>query len=206
SATTTATNEAKAPASVEAALIVLPPDTPATREPWRFQLAAEAVGAIGMLPGFAPGVELGFGAKAPRLPELRLVAGWYAPREQRSGEQDSGARFDALYLGLEVCPFEHERGISVWTLCAGQTLGRTHVAAFGFDENSSSSHFNYALLARAAVQLALASHWSVRLGARAEVPLTRGVYSYGTPEGAQQGLYQPSPVAAVLDLGLIVRL
>ena len=199
-------SEAKQPASEETSLIVLPPDTPAAREPWRFQLAVEGVSAIGMLPGFAPGVELGFGAKAPRLPELRLIAGWYAPRERRSGEQDSGARFDALYLGLEVCPFEQQRGISVWTLCAGQSLGRTHVAAFGFDENSSSNHFSYALLARGAVQLALASHWAVRLGARAEVPLTRGVYSYGTPEGGQQGLYQPSPVAAVLDLGLIVRL
>ena len=199
------TNEAKAPASDETSLIVLPRDTPAARQPWRFQLAVEGVGAIGMLPGFAPGIELGFGAKAPRLPELRLIAGWYAPREQRAGE-NSGARFDALYLGLEVCPFEHERGISVWTLCAGQALGSTRVAAFGFDENSTSNHFSYALLARGAVQLALAEHWGVRLGARAELPLSRGVYSYGTPEGGQQGLYQPSPVAAVLDLGLIVRL
>jgi hypothetical protein len=202
----TTTSDVKPAAREETPLIVLPRDTPAAREPWRFQLAVAGVGAIGMLPGFAPGLELGFGAKAPRLPELRLIAGWYAPREQRADEQDWGARFDALYLGLEVCPFEHERGVTVFTLCAGQAIGRTHVAAFGFDENSTSNHFNYALLARGAVQLALASHWALRLGARIELPLTRGAYSFGTAEGGQQALYQPSPVAAVLDLGLIVRL
>lgn len=202
----TSASEAKATKSKETSPIVLPRDTPAARQPWRFQLAVEGVGAVGILPGFAPGVELGFGAKSPRLPELRLIAGWYAPRERRTSAEDAGARFDALYLGLEVCPLELESGISRWTLCAGQTLGRTHVAAFGFDENSTSNHFSYALLARAAVHLDFASHAAVRLGARAEVPLSRGMYGYGTPEGGQQGLYQPSPVAAVLDLGLVVGL
>ena len=186
--------------------IRLPPDTPAPRQPWRVQLAAGGIGAIGLLPGFAPGIELGFGAKAPTLPELRLFAGWYAQREQRRPEQDAGARFDLVYLGLEVCPVEHESGVTGWFICAGQSLGRLHVSAFGFDENSTSNHLTYALLLRGGVQLALASHWAARLGIRAEAPLARGVFGYGTPDGGQQGLYQASPVAAVLDLGVVVRL
>ena len=198
--------EAEAAPSEEALTIRLPRDTPAPREPWRFQLAAEGVGAIGLLPGFAPGVEVGFGAKAPTLPELRLFAGWYAEREQRRSEEDAGARFRLAYLGLEVCPVEQQLGITEWFACAGQSLGRMQVASFGFDENSSSNHLTYALLARGGVQLALASHWAVRLGIRAELPLNRGVFTYGTPEGGQQGLFQASPVAAVLDLGLVVRL
>ena len=193
-------------ASEETLAIRLPRDTPAPREPWRWQLAAEGVGALGILPGFAPGVEFGFGAKAPTLPELRLFAGWYAPREQLRSELDAGARFDLAYLGLEVCPFEPKLGISEWFVCAGQSLGRMRVAAFGFDENTTSNHLTYALLARGGVQLALAAHWAARLGIRAELPLTRGVFSYGTPEGGQQGLFQVSPVAAVLDLGIVVRL
>jgi len=195
----------EAPRENESA-IRLPRDTPAAREPWRIQLAAEGVGAIGILPGFAPGIELGIGAKAPRLPELRLFAGWYGPREQRRAEQDAGARFDALYLGFEVCPFEPTLGISQWTICAGQSVGRLRAAAFGFDENTTSDHLTYALLARGALQLALSSRVAVRFGVRAELPAVRGVFRYGTPNGGQQELYRPSPVAAVLDLGLIVRL
>jgi hypothetical protein len=169
-------------------------------------LAVEASGAVGLLPGFAPGIELGFGAKAPTLPELRLFAGWYAQREQRRPEQDAGARFDLAYVGLEVCPLEYEFGVTGWFACAGQSVGRLHVSAFGFDENSTSDHLSYALLLRGGVQAALASHWAARVGIRAEVPLARGIFGYGTPEGGQQGLYQASPVAAVLDLGLVVRL
>lgn len=202
----TANSETKTPRSEKPSPIVLPPDTPAPREPWRFQLAAEGVGALGVLPGFALGAELGLGAKAPRLPELRLFGGWYAPREQRRASGDAGARFNAFYVGLEVCPFEQLLGITEWTLCAGQAIGRVRMTAFGFDENSTNDHLTYALLARGAVHLALGSHWAVRLGARAELPLSRGVYEYGTPDGAQESLFQPSPVAAVLDLGLIVRL
>jgi len=190
----------------EASAIRLPPDTPAPREPWRFQLAAEGVAALGMLPGFAPGIELGLGAKAPRLPELRLFAGWFGPREQRRAEQDAGARFDALYLGFEVCPFEETQGVIEWTICAGQSVGRLRSAAFGFDENTTSNHLTYSLLAHGAVRLALSSRWAVRLGMRAELPLVRGTFRYGTPDGGQQELFEPSPVAAVLDLGLIVRL
>ena len=186
--------------------LLLPRDTPAPRQPWRWQLAVAGSGAIGLLPGFAPGFELGVGAKAPAFPELRLFAGWYAPREQLRSEQDAGARFDLAYLGLEVCPFEQQFGISSWFVCAGQSLGRLRVTAFGFDENSTSNHLTYAFLLRGGVQVALASHWAARLGIRAELPLSRGVYGYGTPDGGQQGLYQASPVAAVLDLGIVVRL
>jgi hypothetical protein len=197
--------EASPRPSEAAPTLHLPRETPAPRQPWRFSLAAEGAFAIGILPGVAPGVELGFGAKAPMLPEFRLYAGWYAPREQRAAELDAGARFDALYVGLEVCPLERELGVSQWSVCAGQSLGRLRSKAFGFDENSTSNHLTYALLARGALQLVLASHWALRLGARAEVPLTRGVFGYGTP-GGEQPLYQPSPVAAVLDLGIVVRL
>jgi hypothetical protein len=186
--------------------IRLPRDTPAPRQPWRLQLAAEGSGAIGVLPGFAPGIELGFGAKAPTLPELRVFAGWYVEREQRRPAQDAGARFDLGYVGLEICPVEGQFGVTVWFLCAGQSLGRLRVSAFGFDENSTSNHLSYALLVRGGVQLAFASHWAARLGIRAEAPLNRGVFGYGTPDGGQQGLFRPSPIAAVLDLGVVVQL
>ena len=112
----------KAPENRETPAIRLPADTPAPRAPWRLRLAAEGSGAIGVLPGFAPGIELGFGAKAKALPELRLFAGVYTQREQPSGRPGSasGARFDFAYVGLELCPFERAFGALEWFVCAGQ--------------------------------------------------------------------------------------
>lgn len=186
--------------------IRLPRDTPATREPWRLRLAAEGSVAFGLLPGVAPGIELGFGAKAPRLPEIRLFAGLYAQREQQSAGLDSGARFDFAFVGLELCPLERQLGALQWFICAGQSLGRLQVAAFGFDENLTSTHLTYALLARSGIQVDLSARWAARLGIRAEVPLSRGVFSYGSSEGGQLGLFETKPVTAVLDLGLVVNL
>jgi len=207
-ASPSAKTEAKALHARETSAIHLPRDTPAPRAPWRFSLSAEGGGAIGLLPGFAPGVELGFGAKVPTLPEVRLFAGVYAPREQastRSGP-DSGARFDFAYVGLELCPLQREFGALEWFVCAGQSLGRLRVASFGFDENLSSAHLSYALLVRSGVQLALAARWAARLGIRAELPLARGVFSYGAPDGGQRDLFETQPVTAVVDLGFVVRL
>jgi hypothetical protein len=203
-----APTEASKPQLQEASAILLPRDTPAPRAPWRFSLAAEASGAVGMLPGFAPGVELGFGAKPPTLPELRLFAGIYAQREQLSARSGpaSGARFDFAYVGFEVCPIERELGVFEWFACAGQSIGRLQVASFGFDENLTSQHLSYALLARSGVQLALAAGLAARLGVRAELPLARGVFSYGASDGGQREIFQTQPVTAVLDLGLVVRL
>jgi len=201
-----ATAEAKALQSAEPLPIQLPRETPAPREPWRLRLAAEGSLALGLLPGLAPGIELGFGARAPKLPEMRLFAGWYAPREQLRSEQDAGARFDFAYLGFELCPFEHEYGVAEWFVCAGQSLGRLRVESFGFDQNQTSNHLSYALLARTGLQVAFSGRWGARLGIRAELPLVRGVFSYGTPEGGQQSLFEASPVTAVLDLGLVVNL
>ena len=194
---------AQGPASLP---IRLPRDTPALRQPWRLRLAAEGSAAFGLLPGVAPGIELGFGAKAPRLPEIRLFAGMYAQREQQSAGLDSGARFDFAFVGLELCPLEWQLGFAQWFICAGQSLGRLQVAAFGFDENLTSTHLSYALLARSGVQIDFSSRWAARLGIRAEVPLSRGVFSYGSSEGEQLGLFETKPVTAVLDLGLVVNL
>ena len=203
-----ASSEAKMAESRTTPAIRLPADTPAPRTPWRLRLAAEGSGAIGMLPGFAPGIELGFGAKAPTLPELRLFAGAYTQREQASGRPGSasGARFDFAYVGLELCPLERAFGALEWFVCAGQSLGRLRVASFGFDENLASNHLSFALLVRSGVQLALTPTWAARLGIRAELPVARGVFSYGASDGAQRGFFEQQPFTAVLDLGLVVQL
>lgn len=186
--------------------IRLPRDTPAQREPWHFDLSAAATAAVGLLPGLAAGGELGLAGKAPRLPEVRLFAGVYAEREQQRAGLDSGARFHFAHVGLELCPWDYALGGAQWFGCAGQSLGRLRVAAFGFDKNTTTSRLTYAVVAQTGLRFPIAGALSGRVGVRAEVPLQRGIFSYGARDGSERELFETKPVTAVLDVGLIVRL
>ena len=186
--------------------ILLPRDTFAPRQPWRFALSAAGIGAVGLLPGLGLGGEVGIAGKAPQFPELRLFAGLYAEREQTRPGIDAGARFSAAHIGLEVCPWDHAFGVVRWFGCAGQSLGRMRVAAFGFDQNTTTNRLTYALLAGTGLGFPIATALSGRFGVRAEVPLQRGIFSYGARDGSERGLFETKPVTAVLDVGLIVQL
>lgn len=192
--------------SVDSQTILLPRDTSAPRQPWRFALSAEGIGALGLLPGVGLGGQVGIAGKAPKFPELRLFAGLYAEREQVRPGLDSGARFSEAHIGLEVCPWNHAFGVVRWFGCAGQSLGRLRVAAFGFDQNTTTNRLTYALLAGTGLGFPIAAALSGRFGVRAEVPLQRGIFNYGARDGSERGLFETKPVTAVLDVGLIVQL
>jgi hypothetical protein len=184
----------------------LPRDTAAPREPWRFELNLGAAAAAGVVPGLAPGGELGIGAQAPRLPEIRLFGNWFAQRDQQRPGSNSGAHFDFANVGLELCALDVRFGALRWFGCAGQTIGRLHVASYGFDQNTTTEHLTYALLARTGLRLPVAGRFSGRLGIRAELPLARGVFDYGSRDGQERGLFEMKQITAVLDLGLIAQL
>jgi hypothetical protein len=186
--------------------ISLPRDTPARRQPWLFNVSVGGAAAIGMLPGVAPGVEIGVGARPPTVPEIRLFAGLYPARQQERAGAQSGARFSLASLGLELCPLDQALGAVHWFGCAGQTLGWVRVTAFGFDENTTTSHLTYALLASTGLTIPLVRSFAGRLGVRAEVPLERGIFTYGARDGSERGLFEMKPVTAALDAALIVEL
>jgi hypothetical protein len=186
--------------------ITLPRDTPARRQPWRFNVSLEGIGAFGLLPGMAAGMELGVGAKAPTVPEIRVFTGLYPKSQDQRVGANSGARFSFADVGLELCPLDRALRAVHWLGCAGQTIGLMRVAAFGFDENTTTTHLSYALLAWTGLTIPFVRSFAGRLGVRAEVPLERGIFTYGSRDGSERGLFETKPVTAVLDAGLIVGL
>jgi hypothetical protein len=184
----------------------LPRDTVAPREPWRFDVSLGASAAVGTVPGLAPGGELGLSARPPHGPEIRLFGDWFGQRDQQRVGTNAGAHFDFADVGLELCALDVHFGALGWFGCGGQALGRLRVASYGFDQNTTTQHLTYALLARTGLRFPLAGRLNGRLGARAELPLARDIFDYGSRDGQQRGLFQMKPVTAVLDLGLIVQL
>jgi hypothetical protein len=205
-ASPTPPSDLRAPTPQPLTTLSLPRDTMAPREPWRFDVSLGAAAAAGTVPGLAPGGELALGARVPRLPELRLFADWFGQRDQQRAGSNSGAHFDFADIGLELCALDVRLGALHWFGCAGQTIGRLRVASYGFDQNTTTEHLTYAILARTGLRFPLAGRFNGRLGIRAELPLARDIFDYGSRDGRERALYEMSPVTAVLDLGLIVQL
>jgi len=185
--------------------VELPASTFAPREPWQWRATAGASLALGLLPGAAIGLELGVRARPSRGPELSVFAQGYARREASSGD-GAGAHFDALFVGLEICPLQTEVAGMRFAACVGQNLGRLHVAAFGYDQNSSATRLLYNVLARGRVSIPLVERVSAHLSARGEVPLARPLFYYGARENIDHDVFQPNAILAILELGLSVAL
>jgi hypothetical protein len=128
------------------------------------------------------------------------------PRDAHAGPGEAGARFGLLVVGLDVCPLEGSAGGVRWSGCAGQALGRLRAAAFGYDQNSSESRLTFAVLVRGALSAPLTRRLSVRLSARAELPLSRPVFYYGSRENSERNVFEMSAVVAVFDAGLSIVL
>ena len=190
------------PATPQVTRIELPASTLAPRQPWRWEASVGGSLALGFLPGAALGVELGVSGKPPDSPELRLFAGGYAPREAQAGPNDAGAGFAALFVGLEVCPLEGQLHRLRWSACAGQSVGWLHAAAFGYDQNSSTARLIYTLLARGVLQLPLGGPVSARLTARAELPLARPAFVYGTGTNGEGSVFEMNPLIGAFEAGL----
>lgn len=194
------------PATPKATLIELPPSTLGPRQPWRWEASLGASLALGLLPGVALGLELGVSGKPAGAPELRLFAGGYAPREAYAGPNDAGARFAALFVGLELCPLEGQLHTVRWSACAGQNVTWFHAAAFGYDQNSTADRLIYAFLARGALLVPVAGPVSARLSAGAELPLSRPVFVYGTGANAEQSVFEVNPLIGAIEAGLSIAL
>jgi len=186
--------------------ITLPPETHAPREPWHVAVQASGALAFGLLPGVAPGVQAGIELAPPHGPALELFgASFFARRAQRANGS-AGADFNASAIGLELCPLEYERAALRWTACGGQSVGWVSVKSFGFDVDSSSSHLRYALLGWSGLELFMTRTFAVRFGARVEIPLSREIFDYSARDGSEPTLYETSPIAALLDVGVLARL
>jgi hypothetical protein len=186
-----------------ATVISVPRETYAPREPWRVAFSGSGVAALGILPRATFGGELGFAIEPPKLPELRLFGTLLAPREQ-AVSADAGAHFSFVAAGLELCGTPLEGSALAWFACGGQSVGRLHAQAFGFDQNGSDNQLTFALMAHSGIRLSVGSGIALRAAGRAELPLARRNFVYGSRAGTESGIFRMSPLDGVFELGVEV--
>lgn len=184
----------------------LPPETYAPREPYRVDVAANLLAALGALPGVAFGGEIVLGVRPPHFIELRLRPAALLAEKAHVPTPDRGGRFSLLSVALDACPLEHALGRLRLDGCLGQRVGRMTAEGFGYQRNTSSQELYYALGVSAAASFWFAAPVGVRLGLDLEAPLTRDSYFSFGPTGDRLEIFRPSPVVGALTVGVAFSL
>ena len=180
--------------------IELPRDTHAPREPWRFSAVALGTLAVGVLPGVAPGVRLGFGAEPPAFWPIELFASWWPA--QRASSEDAGARFTALTVGLYVCPVSVGTENTRAEFCLGQEVGQLGVRGFGFDRNDERTRLTYDLSLRVRTSQHLVGPLKLVAGVQALWPLSRDRFVADEADGGRREVFRRPFMAGAAELGV----
>ena len=203
---TAATHPEPPPAPPHETRLELPPETYAPREPFRVEMAASALGAVGVLPGAAFGGEVVLGVRPPHFIELRLRPAALLPQSAHAPAPDRGGRFSLLSIAFDACPLEHTLGRLRLSGCAGQRVGRVLADGFGYRRNASSAELYYALGISAGAVFWVARPVGVRLGLELEAPLTRDKYFSVGSGGERLEIFRPSPVVGAATVGVAFSL
>ena len=188
------------PQSPRARVIVIPPEVMAPREPWRLAVGVAAKGGFGLLPGISPAAVAALRLLPGSFPSILLQgeAFWPATAER---DDDSGARFRLLRVGLAVCPELVAGPGASFGLCVGQQVAWLSVEGYGFDHVAERQHrLGYALTAGGEAGLRLFPPVSLRGYLGVEVPLARDRFTSGGRNA--QELFRATPLGVVAEIGL----
>ncbi len=181
------------------AVITIPADVAAPREPWHVAVGAALQGSVGVLPGVAPALTLSIGVWPRQLVPVFLSGEGFTSR-RIFRDETSGARFRLLRVGLSLCPRLTESADRSLALCFGQKVGWLRVDGFGFDHDLAERRLTFALHVGAEGRHRLFSTVSVRGAVGAEVPLVRDRFVSSGHDAAD--LFRASPVGLVAQVGV----
>lgn len=191
-----------APSPPPRAVIEIPPDVVAPREPWHVSAGLGAASSFGVLPGLAPALTAWLGVTPRRLVPVTLRGEWFFARraERDSG---SGAEFRLLRAELRVCPTVVENEARELGVCVGQRLGWLRVAGYGFDHDLAEGRLTFALGLGAVLRQRLVGPVSLRAYLGVEVPVVRDRFTSAGENGTE--LFRAAPLALGGELGVEAR-
>ena len=186
--------------------IVLPKDTFAPREPWRFIPALAFAAAVDRLPGFSFGPRAGVAFLPPRFLEFRLSVGLLVQGDKTEEGERFGGSFWLIDALAEICPLAYATPSVRLSGCVGQSVGRLSVTGFGFDRNGGeAAAADVVLTAGLSSWFLVARPFGVRLGLGGGFPLSRNSYGYKTPGGRLE-IWQRGYVVGSGELGVGLEL
>jgi hypothetical protein len=177
-------------------VVVQPTETKkpeAAAVPWHWFGAASGIASVGVLPAAAVGGEFGFGA---RVKDFSLELAGRAELMPSAVRVASGDRLEATAYSALVVPCAN---LSSWLLCGSVRIGAIQGRAPDVVNPSLGTSVFGAAGARAGYNLEVSRIFSLRILGAVEIPIVRTSLVVD-----RKAIWTASPVAAGLELGLVV--
>jgi hypothetical protein len=164
---------------------------------WRADIRLSATGAVGVLPGFAPGARLSgmfeHRAFVPVELDARVLAG-------ASDDADRSTAFNHFSGGVAICPGlgRRLRGEA----CAGGNLALLRARGAGFDVDYDRTLFLPSAFLRARGLVTVAGPLFCFLGIEAAAALVRARFVVTRPDQSSATIYEQPRFAVIFDAGV----
>jgi hypothetical protein len=186
------------PTEVRTETRVPPPTLPETRRR-RLAFGVSVLASAGKFPEWNAGISAGAAMSiggAGAVVELGL---W---RPARAEQEMIGSTLHVAAVAAAVCPAVGSRPRWTVSVCLGVQGGALVARGFGFADNRRDVALLVDITSHVTVDLALWESWLLRPAVGGSLPLIRPEIAFETSSGTTAVLYQPDPVAALIQLGL----
>jgi hypothetical protein len=191
------------PVAVAAPTCPPPPPAPAAR--WRGGAEAGPVAGLGVLPSsVGVGLQIRAHVAPPRGPSFELGGALWLDSTVRTSHAEPA--FSLAYGWLSVCPVDVDVRGSMLTACLGAQLGSLSVGAPALPAAYHQEQRVFSLTAEGRFRRRLVGPLFVGFGLGLAVPTVRDRFYSTDGAGTRHDVFQPAPIAALLDLGLGLEL
>jgi hypothetical protein len=172
---------------------------------WRVGAEAGPIAGLGLLPSsVGVGVQLRAHVAPPRGPSFELGGAFWLDSAVRTAHAEPA--FSLAYGWLSVCPVDVEVRGSALSACAGAQLGSLSVSAAALPSIYHQEQLVFSLAAEARLRRRFVGPLLGSFGLGLAVPTVRDRFYFTDPDGTRHDVFQASPIAALLDLGLGIEL
>ncbi len=178
-----------------------PPTDPADR--WGFQVRADLIGGIGLLPDASWGASYGVGVAPPSWWWFELNGTSWVAQTPQVGSVSS--RITLQQVGGIFCPRLWDPEGWGFSLCTGPQIGSITAQGQGLDDSKDDAGVTFHLSLGADFSRQIVGPLWANLRASAEVALLRPNVFFTDSEGVRQSIYRASPVAGTGEIGISLR-
>ena len=179
--------------------------SPTPAQPWRGGAEAGTVAGLGLLPSsIAVGLQIRAHVAPPRGPSFELGGALWLDSTVRTTHAEPA--FSLAYGWLSVCPVDVNVRGSALSACLGAQLGSLRVSAAALPSVYRQEQLVFSLAAEGRLRRRIAGPLFLGLGLGLAVPTVRDRFFFTDGAGTRHDVFQASPIAALLDLGLGIEL